>query len=137
MSGTNRAIVTSLYQSALRSRVNKVDIGAKSLFTPCYFPALSTCVTKYTLDSLFDFLYQYSKPLLISAYDLYEEFHEKNHIKSKMEGMPENILFLDSGRFESSWFNSQDWSFERYKATIKSTTHDLYTSFDVFPEEAG
>jgi len=137
MSRALRANVACLYKSACHSRVNKVDISGKSLLTPCYFPAISSYATKYPLSSLISFLHQYSKTLLVSAYDLYEESDNKNHLEDQMEGMSENIIMLDSGKFESSWFNREGWSIARYKEIVESTTHDLYTSYDLFPTEAG
>ena len=130
-----RAGVTITCESARRSRVNKVDINGKSLLTPCYFPAISSCATKYPCRALVKFLSGYSKPLLLSAYDLYNELGIGTPMARQFEGLSENITILDSGRFESSWFNDSEWTFDRYDEVVNLAEPDFYTSFDVFPSE--
>ena len=40
---------------------------------------------------------------------------------------------MDSGTFESYWFNDSKWNFNRYKKQVENTASDFYTSFDSVP----
>ncbi len=129
-------VTTSIYKSVAESRVNKIDINGKSLVTPCYFPAVSSCVTTYSTSDLLKFLGQHSRPLLTSAYDLYTESLGGIPIEKQLEELSANVILLDSGRYESSWFNDTDWTFERYREVVQQALSDFYMSFDVFPGDA-
>jgi len=85
-------VTTSIYKSVAESRVNKIDINGKSLVTPCYFPAVSSCITTYSTGDLIKFLGQHSRPLLTSAYDLYME---------SLSGIP---IEKQLGELSKSWW---------------------------------
>ncbi len=129
-------IATRIYRSVAESRVNTINVNGKSILTPCYFPSVSSRITMYSTRDLTKFLCQHSKPLLTSAYDLYTE-RTGGSYHGKQEGnLSSNILLLDSGRYESSWFKDTNWTFERYREVVQQIPCDFYTSFDMFPGDA-
>ena len=87
----------------------------------------------YSTRDLTKFLCQHSKPLLTSAYDLYSESTDGASLDIQEGNLSTNILLLDSGRYESSWYKDTSWTFERYRDVVQQTPCDFYTSFDIFP----
>ena len=45
------------------------------------------------------------------------------------------MLFLDSGGFESYWFEDIDWDFKKYEKIVKKTSSDFFGSYDIIPIE--
>jgi len=117
------------------SRVLEVKLNDKTLYTPTYFPSISSYGVKFSLrDSLY-FIKHNSHPcVLISAYDLYcSEVAERKRLLSMMKDhMKKGILFLDSGLYESSWKVDKNWGITSYKSLMAQTKTDFYSSFDVF-----
>ena len=124
-------------QGKLNSRYLELKIGDKKLATPTYFPSISTASTRMPYSSIIRTLVTSGFPkLLVSCYDLYKLRKEKEifrylgeHIETK------NLLFLDSGEFERYWFESTDWSFDKYKKTVEKINSDLFGSYDIIPTQ--
>jgi len=110
-------------------------MNSKELITPTYFPSVSSHGVRYSVDSYVDLLVEHEFPrLLISCYDLNGK-SMKNDLVETINKFSDNgnILFLDSGIFESSWKDDSNWLFDAYRETVSSVKCDLYSSFDIFP----
>jgi len=128
-------------KSSGNSRVYYLSINKKEVTTPTYFPSVSS-QARYSVDSYVDVLCDYEFPrLLISCYDLYDLKAKSlnNDLVSKINKFSTNgnVLFLDSGIYESSWRKDQNWLFETYSEIVASVNCDFYSSFDIFrkPDE--
>lgn len=106
----------------------------KMLRAPLYFPAISSITSRHNVRNLLAMLLKAEYPLLlISAYDFYYNFSFSRTLINSIQRYlkRKNVLFLDSGGFESYWNNDKEWSFERYTDVVNRVKPDLYSSFDV------
>lgn len=130
------SLVTSVYQGTGHSKIYQIQIHGKNLVLPTYFPAISSAETRFMLEPLLEAILRSGYPrLLVSAYDL-AQLPEKRHqnVHRILSNYKENnFVFLDSGTFESFWFNDKQWSFSKYKKQLSRICPDLYTSFDSVP----
>ncbi|MDG6998194.1 MAG: hypothetical protein JRN15_03670 [Nitrososphaerota archaeon] len=122
----------------LNARSLVITKGKKVLSTPTYFPAISGCGTKFTVEFLFNTILRSSFPrVLVSAYD-FSTMEPKNlnkHIGEISNSYRNGVfVFLDSGLFESFWANDKTWSFNLYKKFVKKVDSDFYSSFDHLPD---
>lgn len=133
----------TIYSSGKLSRVCELKQQGKTLSTPTYFPAVSSYGIKlppsYLIYLLANFLYP---RVLVSAYDI---FHSKGAVKKTLfstlkkydklvRRRNQGFLFLDSGIYESSWYNDPGWSMDSYKNLVSKVKFDIYSSFDVLPK---
>lgn len=126
-----------LNKGSYRSRLLQVNIGAKKLITPTYFPSISSIAIRLPLEPLLHTIIKSGYPrLLVSSYDLAhlptESYKRVSAQLSKFQSK-NNFLFLDSGSFESYWLQDKKWNFNKYKIFTNKTTSDFFTSFDDIP----
>ena len=124
------------HKSGKGSRSLKVAVNGKRWITPTYFPSVSSQGVRYSVDSYVDLLVEHQFPfLLVSSYDLNRESMSNDLVK-KINKFSDNgnILFVDSGIYESTWKRDPNWLFDNYRETISSVKCDLYSSFDIFPK---
>ena len=123
------------YKSSKNSRSLHVTMNTKKLITPVYFPSISSQGVRYSVDSYVDLLVEHQFPcLLISCYDLNRRSMKNDLVKTINNFSDKgNILFLDSGIYESTWKHDPKWSFDTYRETVSLVKCDLYSSFDIFP----
>ncbi len=128
--------INYIHRGKRESRVLEIHFEDKKVATPTYFPSISSAATRIQMSSLIQFCTSKDYPrLLVSAYDLYNIQNEKKSmIKILKEYTKNNILFVDSGTFESYWLNDKKWTFDKYKKIIKELSGDIYTSFDEIPK---
>ena len=74
----------------------------------------------------------------MSSYDLVGE-SLKNDLVSKINKFSTNgnVLFIDSGIYESTWKKDENWTekgLDTYRKTLSSINYDFYSSFDIFPK---
>lgn len=123
------------HKSGKGSRSLKVTVNGKRWITPTYFPSVSSQGVRYSVDSYVDLLVEHQFPfLLVSSYDLDRELMSNDLVK-KINKFSDNgnILFVDSGMYESTWKRDPNWLFDNYRETISVVKCDLYSSFDIFP----
>lgn len=128
--------VTSIFQGVGFSKIYQLQINNKNLVLPTYFPAISSAEARFMLEPLLKAIIAAGYPrLLISAYDLalLSSNRHKSVNRILTDYAKNNFIFLDSGTFESYWFNDKKWSFSNYKNEITKINSDLYTSFDTVP----
>lgn len=126
--------ISHAYKSSNNSSSFHGTINGKEFLTPIYFPSVSSLGVRYSVDSYVDLLVEHQYPcLLISCYDLNRKSTKTDLVKTINRFSDNgNILFLDSGIFESSWRNDPNWSFETYRETVSSVKCDFCSSFDTF-----
>ena len=110
------------------SRVFKLQLGEKEIYTPMFFPAVSSVDTKI-FDAVFNWLLE-KKPFtfLVSAYDIRNELLEKFPIN-------ESLLMLDSGGYElRNVENKFSWTLEDYLKVIEKAKPEIIISLDL-PED--
>lgn len=128
--------INYIHRGMRESRVLEVHFDDKKFATPTYFPSISSAATRIQLSSLIQFCTNKDYPrLLVSAYDLENAKNDrKSIVKNLREYIKKNILFVDSGTFESYWLNDKKWNFNKYQKIIKELSGDIYTSFDEIPK---
>ena len=128
--------INYIHKGKLKARVLEIHKNGKKFLTPTHFPSISS---KESNDqqrlSLIQLCTSVHYPrLLISAYDLH---HIRNNRKLIIQNLKkyiqDNILFIDSGAFESYWLHDNNWNFTKYKKIITELPSDFYASFDVIP----
>ena len=125
------------------SRIIEINLNGKTLLTPAYFPSISSYGIKLPLSYLVYLLANYSyRHLLVSAYDIWHEKTKESNLMSSIERYNQTVrkkndgfLFLDSGNYESFWYQNSNWDFNSYKEVICSTDFDFYSSYDVIPKK--
>ena len=134
-----------IHKSGKLSRVLEVRSKGRTLSTPTYFPAISSYGIKLSLSYLIYLLANYSYPrILVSAYDI---FHSKGKEKEALFSSlkrydrmsrrnKKGFLFLDSGIYESSWYDDSNWNIDSYRALTSKVKFDFYSNFDVLPKES-
>lgn len=125
-----------IHTGEYNTRVLELEINNKKIVTPTYFPSISSAATRLQLSSLIQICVDNNYPrLLVSAYDLDHLDSKKLESVSKTLSnfCKKNILFLDSGTFESYWLYDKEWTFAKYQNLVKNFTSDFFTSFDVMP----
>jgi queuine/archaeosine tRNA-ribosyltransferase len=130
-----------VHESKKLSRVLEVSVSNKILTTPTYFPAISSLGTKFSSSELLLLLTHHKYPrALVSAYDLHHQAGREDERKQVLNLIKRyrtnGLLFLDSGLFESSWKDDPEWNIDVYKSVLSEVHFDLYTSFDVYRNEA-
>jgi queuine/archaeosine tRNA-ribosyltransferase len=132
-----------IHKSKKLSRVLKVRLKGRILSTPTYFPAISSYGIKLPLSYLIYLLANYNYPrVLVSAYDIFHaKEQEKKILFSSIKKFNKvarrrnkGFLFLDSGIYESSWYDNLSWDRNSYKDMISKVKFDFYSSFDVLPK---
>lgn len=106
------------------SRVFKLNFMEKEIYTPMFFPAVSSVDIK-EFESIFNWIIE-KKPntFLVSAYDIQSALIQNFPIK-------ESILMLDSGGYELKHLgNKVSWSLDDYSNVIKKTNPDIVISLD-------
>lgn len=128
--------INYIHRGKRESRVLEIHFEDKKFTTPAYFPSISSAATRIQMSSLIQFCTSKDYPrLLVSAYDLHNmQNGKKSIIKILKEYTKKNILFVDSGTFESYWLNDKKWTFNKYEKAIKEISGDIYTSFDEIPK---
>jgi len=73
--------------------------------------------------------------MLVSCYDL-DGRTPNDDLATKINNFSAkgNVLFLDSGLYESTWKRDSEWLFDDYGRTVSLIKCDFYSSFDVFPK---
>lgn len=125
-----------LHQGKDNSRLRKITIRGKEFFTPVYFASITTAALRTNFGPLIDVVFQLPYPnLLISTYDVYHSYNESDRKKIidlleeySCEG---NFVFADSGLFELSTFQKNDWTYDNYEQIIKNMKYDFFASYDV------
>ena len=114
------------------SRIINIKIDGKKFKSPIFFPSISSFGLKIPIWKLSDIINNYSfSRVLISCYDLY---YSQSHFSFLNEYSKENIIFLDSGCYESSRYNNPDWDITKYLECVKKFPFDIYTSYDYLPK---
>lgn len=131
--------ITHISKSGESSRSLEIIINDKKIRTPCYFPSVSSYGARFSVDSYVDLIVDHEFPrLLISCYDLNRKPMKKDLVKSLNKySKGGNLLFLDSGIYESSWKRDRTWSFDSYRKAVSLVKCDLFSSFDIIPEPNG
>lgn len=136
----------TIYSSGKLSRVCELKQQGKTLSTPTYFPAISSYGIKLPPSYLIYLLSNFSYPrVLVSAYDI---FHSKGPEKKALYSAlkkydklvrrrNQGFLFLDSGIYESSWYNDPSWGIATYKDLVSKVKFDFYSSLDILPKGKG
>lgn len=127
------AEITLQGSSGRNSRYLQVAINNKKTATPTYFPSVSS-QARYSIDSYVDLLVDHEFPrLLASCYDLKGRL-PKDDLVSKINKFSTNgnVLFLDSGLYESTWKKDNKFSFGEYRQSLSLVDYDFCSSFDVF-----
>jgi len=121
----------------------QVTLEGRILSTPTFFPAISSYGIKLPLSYLIYLLANYSyRRVLFHAYDI---FHAKEQEKKRLfssikkfnkivRSRNKGFLFLDSGIYESSWYNNLSWDRNSYRDLISKVKFDFYSSFDILPK---
>ncbi len=107
------------------SRIFKIKIKEKEIFTPIFFPAVSS-VDIRKFESILNWLIE-KKPInfLVSGYDINTEIVRKFPIK-------ETFLMLDSGGYEiRNLEKKSSWSLNNYKEIIEKLEPDIIISLDL------
>ena len=116
------------------SRVVRIILRKKEVLSPVYFPAISSVQVRYPFETYVNLLVNKSYPrLLVSCYDLYAKSDNNLFAVLNKYSKEGNLVFLDSGIYESYWKNDENWSFDKYNETASRLNCDLYTSFDILP----
>ena len=128
--------VNYIHKGKNESRVLEINFVDKKFSTPTYFPSISSAVTRIPISWLIRFCVNENYPkLLVSAYDLDDIKNEQNSIMKILKNYAKkNILFVDSGTFESYWLKDKEWTFDKYNKIITKISGDIYTSFDKLPK---
>lgn len=122
-----------VHQTDLCARVMGIKFQNKQLFTPMFFPAISSIETKFKVDDLVYLITNSAYPqMLISAYDYNYHLNKNKKLRNVINEYSRkgNFLFVDSGGYESFWEKKRKWNFGIYKKTISKINSDFYTSLD-------
>ena len=113
-------------------RLLKLVFKNKTLYTPTYFPAISSIDSKFPPEELLKFFIRTGYPqLLISAYDFYNYFKTNLKLVSILNKYSKkHFLFVDSGGYEKYWNRDKSWTLDLYKKITPKIKSDFYTSFD-------
>lgn len=120
----------------LDSRLFEIETQRKVMRTPFYFPAISSVKTKHNIEDYLKLIDKINYPgFLVSSYDI---FHAEEKRRDKLIGAVsdategETITFLDSGNYEASWYEDEEWSLKNLESVLDRTSADFCFSFDVF-----
>ncbi|MDE2588555.1 MAG: hypothetical protein KGL95_02660, partial [Patescibacteria group bacterium] len=122
-----------VHQADLCARVMGIKFQNKQLFTPMFFPAISSIETKFKVDDLVYLITNSTYPqMLISAYDYNYHLNKNKKLRNIINEYSRkgNFLFVDSGGYESFWEKKRKWNFEIYKKTVAKINSDFYTNLD-------
>lgn len=118
-----------------QARFLRISLGKKEIETPIFFPSISSFGLKIPIKTLTKLIDNSSYPrVLVSCYDIDKSRKEKRHFSFLKKYVNKNMLFLDSGFYESYWFEDRDWNFEMYREILNKYDCDLYTGFDYKPD---
>lgn len=122
-----------LLQNAL-SRSKYFPVGGKQIKLPIYFPSISTVKTgKMDALNYFKVLRALSPHFLVSAYDIYGSKYRKKFLRelstTKLSST-RPIIILDSGNYESFWFNDKNWKLEMFNEMVEKEICDLAFCYD-------
>lgn len=139
--GGKRLIFNKIYCAEKNARSVKLRLAGKEIVTPLYFPSVSSVNTTHNISSLVKTIIGIRYPfMLVSAYDFFNIYSGNPHLARSINNYSRNgnVLFVDSGGFESFWHKDEKWSYEAYAQTVKEIQCDIYTSYDPtlsLPEE--
>lgn len=113
-------------------RKGYIEFGGGPIAIPCFLPSISSFKTQLKPIEYLRILNSSSYPFfLISAYDLYncDDSNERKQMDVTLsESIKTNkIIFLDSGYYESSWKNDENWTEVQYREILKA--HDFHFAF--------
>lgn len=120
-------------------RAFSLRIEAKTLSTPTFFPAVSSCCNLFPVLDCLRVLATVGHPkFLASAYDIF-------HARTKMErkefakllrrcGERGSIILLDSGNYEARCSDDRTWTFHKLDAVLREVSPEVCFSFDALPE---
>jgi queuine/archaeosine tRNA-ribosyltransferase len=120
----------------IKPNLKEVSINHKKISTPIFFPSISSYGLKIPIEFTSNIIQITSFPrVLISSYDLIKDFTQPERNFSFIYGyMNNNILFIDSGCYESINLKDNSWNFDTYINVVKSKSFDIYTTYDVYPK---
>jgi hypothetical protein len=71
--------------------------------------------------------------MLLSSYDFRERFDSDELLNDLLNRYSRNgVLLLDSGCYESYWYNNNGWKFDKYEEILRKYKYDIFTSYDPF-----
>jgi hypothetical protein len=115
-------------------RPHEIALDGQITPIPCYFPSISSVKTNLSPLNYLQVLCAIEHPLfLISAYDI---FHSAPKEQEKIQVLLKNakskgeIIFLDSGNYESFWHRDSSWNIDRYRRILKLSNHTIAFAYD-------
>jgi queuine/archaeosine tRNA-ribosyltransferase len=115
-------------------------VGGKQIRLPIYLPSISSVKTG-KIDPLiyFRILKALTPNFLISAYDIYNSKEKQifiNELKENMNDPEGAIIILDSGNYEKSWLNDDEWEIEKFNSIVREDICDLAFCYDnLYPKD--
>lgn len=109
-----------------------IEVGGSVFDFPCFFPSISSMRAQLNPLSYLRILKASTYPwLLISAYDLYHSKDNRKEMESLLRhALINKKILIDSGYYESSWKEDNDWTKDKYWNVLDSCDFSFAFSYD-------
>lgn len=111
-----------------------LPVGGVAVTLPCFFPSISSVKANLEPYDYLEVLCSAGYPLfLVSAYDIGNSSggaHERILAALRQACDQNQVVLLDSGRYESYWLRDNSWTLDRFTKVLRTCSYHLAFCYD-------